>query len=454
MVVAVVFACAAVGVAAIALIVSRVASTHPSLIAREGPQVVPGAPTSPPPPPSRTVVTAASAPAPKPGASRVIAIKALRVIPVVGEPIDHGVVLMRDGKIEAVGRAEDVKIPDGCEVRDFPDGWATPGWVELHAHVGGTDINDMVYPTNPELRTLDTIVPNNPQLVAARQGGVTTMNFIPGSGTNMGGFGTLIKTAGDSVEEMTVRFPGTLKIAQLGNPERRGGDVGLTRMGMNYLLRDRLTAAKEYCDRWTAWEKTKTGDPPAKDERYENFRGLFAHKFPVIVHTVFVNGIEATKRLLHDELGLDVIITHGEFGAFKAADVIVGAGMPVNVGPRLIELERETGKILNICTLWKEAGCKDLSINTDCPVVPADELTTQAAAAVHYGLDEKTALEGLTIVNARNVGMGARLGSLEPGKDADVVVRNGPPLDPRSAVLFVVVNGKPAYEKGKDRRWF
>ena len=387
-------------------------------------------------------------------AKRGLAVRALRVVPVVGEPIDHGVVVMRDGKIEAVGRAADVKIPEGYEVRDFPQGWVTPGWVELHAHVAGTDINDMVYPTNPELRTLDTIVPNNPQLLAARQGGVTTMNFIPGSGTNMSGFGTLIKTAGDTVEEMTIRFPGSLKVAQLGNPERRGGDVGASRMGMNYLLRDRLTEARDYCDRWTRWEKEKKGDAPARDDRYENFRGLFAHRFPVIVHTVFVNGIEATKRILRDEFGLDVIITHGEFGAFKAADVIVGAGLPVNVGPRLIELERETGKILNICTLWKEAGCKDLSINTDCPVVPPEELTTQAACTVHYGLDEKTALEALTIVPARNIGMSARLGSLEAGKDADVVVRNGPPLDPRSAVLFVVVNGKPAYELGKDRRWF
>lgn len=382
-----------------------------------------------------------------------VAITALRVIPVVGEPIERGVILVKDGKIEAVGRAADVKIPAGYEVRDFPDGWATPGWVELHAHVGGTDINDMVYPTNPELRTLDTIVPNNPQLLAARQGGVTTMNFIPGSGTNMSGFGTLIKTAGDTVEEMTIRFPGSLKIAQLGNPERRGGDVGASRMGMNYLIRDRLQAGKEYAESWTAWEKSKSGPPPAKDERLENFRGLFGKLFPVIVHTVFVNGIEATKRIVHDEMGLDTIITHGEFGAFKAADVIVGAGLPVNVGPRLIELERETGKILNICTLWKEAGCKDLSINTDCPVVPADELTTQAACTVHYGLDEKTALEGITIVPARNIGMGARLGSLEPGKDADIVIRNGPPLDLRSAVIFVLINGKPAYEKGKDRRW-
>ncbi len=386
-----------------------------------------------------------------------LAIKALRVIPVVGEPIERGVILVKDGKIEAVGRAEDVKVPAGYEVREFENGWACPGWVELHAHVGAGgmgDLNDMVYPTNPEMRTLDIVVPNNPQLLAARQGGVTTMNFIPGSGTNMGGFGTLIKTAGDTVEEMTIRFPGSLKIAQLGNPERRGGDVGASRMGMNYLLRDRLAAAKGYCDAWCEWLREKKGSPPAKDERYENFRGLFAHEFPVIVHTVFVNGIEATKRVLHDELGLDVIITHGEFGAFKAADVIVGAGLPVNVGPRLIELDRETGKVINICSFWKEAGCKDLSINTDCPVIPPEELTTQASAAVHFGLDEKTALEGLTIVPARNIGMGKRLGSLEAGKDADIVIRNGPPLDPRSAVLFVVINGKPAYEKGKDRRWF
>jgi imidazolonepropionase-like amidohydrolase len=384
---------------------------------------------------------------------RGLAIKVLRVIPVVGEPIDRGVVLVRDGKIEAVGRADAVKIPEGYEVRDFPEGWATPGWVELHAHVGGTDINDMVYPTNPELRTLDTVVPNNPQLLAARQGGVTTMNFIPGSGTNMGGFGTLIKTAGDTVEEMTVRFPGSLKIAQLGNPERRGGDVGSSRMGMNYLLRDRLAEAKQYADLWAKWEKDKSGAAPAKDDRLENFRGLFARRYPVIVHTVYVNGIEATKRIVREEFGLDTIITHGEWGAVKAADVIVGAGMPVNVGPRLVDFDRETGRMVNLCTAWKEAGCKDLSINTDCPVVPADELTTQAAAAVHYGLDEKTAIEALSIVPARNIGMGSRLGSLEPGKDADVVVRDGPPLDPRSAVLFVVVDGKPAYEKGKARRW-
>ena len=131
-----------------------------------------------------------------------MAIRAGRVIPVVGAPIDDGVILIRDGKIEAVGPASKISVPEGYELRHYPNGFVTPGWVELHAHVAGSDLNDMVYPTNPELRNLDNIVPDNFQLRAARAGGVTTMLFIPGSGTNLSGFGTLVKTAGATVEEI------------------------------------------------------------------------------------------------------------------------------------------------------------------------------------------------------------------------------------------------------------
>ncbi len=391
------------------------------------------------------------APPNKPGH---VAIRAGRVLPVVGDPIDDGVVLVKNGRIEAVGPASEIAIPEGYELRHYPTGWVTPGWVELHAHVAGTDLNDMVYPTNPELRNLDTIVPDNYQLRAARAGGVTTMLFIPGSGTNLSGFGTLVKTAGATVEEMTVRFPGAMKIAQLGNPERRAGDVGRSRMGMNHLIRARLEEARRYAESWANADPEKGGELPQKDERLENFRGLFAHEFPVIVHTVWVNGVEATKRILHDEMGLDLIITHATFDSYKAADVINEAGLAVNVGPRLIHYEQETGRVLGIPTLWKEAGCENLSLNTDCPVVPAEELTTQASMSVRYGLDETTALEGLSIVPARQVGMGHRLGSLEVGKDADIVVRTGPPLDPRSSVELVLVNGKNVYDTTTDRRLF
>lgn len=403
----------------------------------------------------------APAPAPKRPAparpGRIVgppmAITALRIVPVVGEPIDHGVILVKGGVIEAIGKASDVKIPDGYVVKDFPKGWVTPGWVDLHCHVAGTDWNDMVYPTNPELRNLDAIVPDNWQLQCARAGGVTTALFLPGSGTNLSGFGTLVKTAGKTVQEMLIRFPGAMKIAQLGNPERRGGDVGATRMGMNYLLRERLAEAKRYAESWEQDAADSGKPPPKKDERLENFRGLFRHDFPVIVHTVWVNGIEATKRLLKDELGLDVIITHATFDSYKAADVIVGAKLPVNVGPRMIHYERETGRILGLSAVWKEAGA-DLSINTDCPVIPPEELTTQASVSVHFGLDEKSAIEALSIRPAIQVGIGDRVGSLEVGKDADIVVRDGPPLDLRSAVLYVVVDGKPAYDITKDKRWF
>ncbi len=383
-----------------------------------------------------------------------VAIRAQRVLPVVGDAIDDGVILVRDGKIERVGKATEIKIPADYELHEYPEGWVTPGWVELHAHVAGTDLNDMVYPTNPELRNLDTIVPENLQLQAARAGGVTTMLFIPGSGTNMSGFGTLVKTAGKTVEDMTIRFPGALKIAQLGNPERRAGDVGRSRMGMNYLIRERMKEARDYADKWRKWEQEKVGEKPQRDERLENFRGLFAQDFPVIVHTVWVNGVEATKRILKDEMGLDVIITHATFDSYKAADVIVEGGLPVNIGPRLIHYERETGRVLGIPKLWQDAGCEDLSLNTDCPVVPAEELTTQATMSVRFGLDEKAALEALSIIPARQVGMADRLGSLEVGKDADIVVRTGPPLDPRSAVLLVLVNGKNVYDVRVDRRLF
>jgi imidazolonepropionase-like amidohydrolase len=383
-----------------------------------------------------------------------MAIRAGRVIPVVGAPIDDGIILIRDGKIEAVGPASKISVPKGYALRHYPNGFVTPGWVELHAHVAGSDLNDMVYPTNPELRNLDNIVPDNFQLRAARAGGVTTMLFIPGSGTNLSGFGTLVKTAGATVEEMTVQFPGAMKIAQLGNPERNSGDVGKSTMGMNHLIRARLQEAKRYAESWQRWDQEQAGEPPQRDERLENFRGLFAHQFPVIVHTVWVNGVEATKRILHDEMGLDLIVTHATFDSYKAADVLNEAGLAINVGPRLIHYERETGRILGIPQLWKEAGCENLSLNTDCPVVPAEELTTQGSMAVRFGLDETVALEALSIVPARQVGMADRLGSLEPGKDADIVVRDGPPLDIRSAVLLTLVNGKNVYDVAIDRRLF
>ena len=157
--------------------------------------------------------------------SPAYAFTAAKILPVIGDPITNGVILTLNSKIIAIGPASEIDIPDNYQVIDLGRHWILPGLVDLHCHVAGAGLNDTVHATNPEMRTLDQIDIDNERLKTAVAGGVTSVLFIPGSGSNMGGFGTLTKTAGSSPEEALIRFPGSLKIAQAGNPERRSGDM-------------------------------------------------------------------------------------------------------------------------------------------------------------------------------------------------------------------------------------
>ena len=161
----------------------------------------------------------------KPAAGK-FAIVGGKALTMTGATLNGAVILVADGKIEEIiaEPAADYQVPEGYTRLDARERWVLPGFVDLHSHIGGSDLNDMVYPTNPGFRVLDNIIPNNPRMRKAIAGGVTTVCFIPGSGTNMSGWGALIKTHGATVDEILVRFPGALKIAQGGNPERRGGD--------------------------------------------------------------------------------------------------------------------------------------------------------------------------------------------------------------------------------------
>jgi len=159
--------------------------------------------------------------------------------------VDNGVVLVKDGKIEAVGRASELEIPAGYELVDVGERWLSPGMVELHSHEAGlpifsriNDINDTVYLANPGMRASTAVKPGNRQLKMALAGGVTTVLYIPGSGSNIGGQGVLVKTAFDKYEEKLVRDPGALKIAQWGNPE--GWTVGVDMTFEKWNTRDTL----------------------------------------------------------------------------------------------------------------------------------------------------------------------------------------------------------------------
>jgi imidazolonepropionase-like amidohydrolase len=384
-----------------------------------------------------------------------LAIHVGKIITCAGKPIVNGTILVSNGKIEAVGPRSEIKVPADYTVIDHGDKFAMPGLVEVHSHVGGSgDINEMVYQTNPELRVLDVIKPNNEQLKLACAGGVTTTNFIPGSGTNMGGWGALIKTGPGTLEEVLVRNPGVLKIAQAGNPERQGGEVGSGRMGMNHVIREQLRIGQGYVKDWDDWAAGRRSTKPTLNLRLEYFKPLFHREIPILVHTQGYQVIQSTLRILHDEFGLKVIIGHACFDSYRLAEETKARGIPVMSGPRIFRYDTETGQIIGIVAEYARRGYKSLGVNTDAPVVPQEELFFQATMAVRFGWNEEDAIRGLTIEPAKALMIDKRVGSLEVGKDADILITTGAIIDPRCYVTQVLIDGKIAYDVKKDKRRF
>lgn len=388
--------------------------------------------------------------APKPN----LAIKVGKIITCAGEPIVGGLILVSNGKIEALGPARDLKIPDGYEVVDQGDKFAMPGLVEVHCHTGGSgDLNEMVYQTNPDLRVLDQVIPYNDQLKVAVAGGVTTVCYIPGSGTNMGGWGTILKTGPGTLDEVVVRSPGVLKIAQWGNPERRDGTLGSGRMGMNWVIRLQLEEGRKYVQKWDDYESGKSTDKPEVDLKLEYFKPLFHREIPILVHTQGYAGIQSSLSMLHDHFKLKMIVGHGCFEGYLIADEIRKRGIPVMAGPREFRLNPDDGQVHGMAAEYHNRGITWLGLNTDSPVIPQEELAFQASMAVRLGWnDEKQAIEGLTIQPARALMIDERVGSLEVGKDADIVIGTGSILDPRAHVVQVLIDGRIVYDTAKEPR--
>ncbi|MCE9595352.1 MAG: amidohydrolase family protein [Planctomycetes bacterium] len=374
--------------------------------------------------------------------------------------IDHGVVLVRNGKIESVGARATTEIPDGVRVIDVGDRWVMPGMVDLHSHVAGPDVdlNDMVFQCNPELRASSVVVPSNRLLDRGLASGVTTVLFIPGSGTNVGGQGILLKTSPSTFEAMRVRDPGSLKIAQGDNPMRWG--YGMGRGLMNHHIRDTVARGEAYAKAWTSYEKGE-GSLPEKQLDLEPFRDLFAHRTQISTHTQIYRLVLSTITMLKGEFGLDVYIDHGEWAGYLAAPLAVKLGVAAIIGPREIDtpsarLPNTDGKIVSVSAEYQKRGPMQVGFNTDAPVVPQEELFLQATMGVRYGFenDAMEAVRGLTIVPAHTAGIDDRVGSLEPGKDADLVVITGDPTDPRSFVELVFVEGRVVYDVATDGRRF
>lgn len=404
--------------------------------------------------------------------SNRLALRAAKILTAADEGpavIDNGVVLIKGSRIEAIGTASEVTIPDDYELVDCGANWLMPGMVELHNHTSSgylpfpSDLNDTVYLTNPGLSVACSVRPGNMLLKRGVASGVTTVLYIPGSGSNIGGGGVLLKIGLDEYEDMVVRDPGSMKLAQSGNPE--GWTVGVGRSMMNWNTRNTFLRGKNYYEAWKAFEEGR-GPEPKKDIQFEIFRDLFSKKTQVSTHTQMYQVVMETITMVRRELGLDVYIDHGSFDGYRTAPEAQAAGVPAILGPRMVSLHYtnfidQDGAIVGMAAGYQAGGHTSIGFNTDCVdngrflTPPQEELQLQAGMSLRYGLDNSNleGLRGLTIIPARAAGLGDRLGSLEVGKDADIVVISGDPADPRCAVDRVYTNGQVVYDATQQRYW-
>ena len=223
---------------------------------------------------------------------------------------------------------------------------------------------------------------------------------------------------------------------------------------MNHVIRQQLRQGMLYVREWDAWEAGRRERKPPFNLRLEYFKPLFHREIPVVVHTQAYQVIQSTLRILHDEMNLRVVIDHGTFDSYKLSKEIIKRNIPVMAGPRGFRLQPENGQIVGIAAEYYKRGVENLGVNTDAPVIPQEELFFQASVAVRYGWTEERAIRGLTIEPAKALMIDDRVGSLEVGKDADIVITTGSILDPRNFVTLVLIDGGIAYDIKKDRRRF
>lgn len=385
------------------------------------------------------------------------------VVPVSQEPIENGVVLVRDGVIEAVGGADDVRVPDNVTVVDAAGKWVLPGFIESHGHVGiheeangpaGDDTNEMTTPNTAAVRAIDAINIDDEGFRDALSGGVTSVVVKPGSGNPIGGQTVAIKTwGGRIIDEQVIREAVSVKSALGENPKRVYGgknQTPSTRLGVAMIIREAFVAAQNYR---TQRENAKLeGKPFDRDLAKETLVRVLDGELAWDQHTHRHDDI-ATALRLADEFGYRLVVNHGT-EAHKIADVLAERDVPVIFGPMFTsrsKVELRDRAIANLATL-AAAGVR-VAITTDHPVVPINFLVYQAALAVKDGLPRQTALEALTVNPAAFLRLDDRVGSLTAGLDGDVVIWSGDPLDVNSRAERVFIGGAEVYrwEDGAGR---
>ena len=356
-------------------------------------------------------------------------------------------ILIDGGKIVKIGKGLSA---DGAEVIDATGLHVYPGFVEAHCHIGldgygigyeGHDYNELNDPVTPQVQAIDGINPFDPCMKMAAKAGVTCFATGPGSSNSIGGTFAAIKPVGTRVDNMIVKFPIAMKCAFGENPKRCYQKQGISsRMTNAAKIREALNKAKVYKAKIEA-----AGDDasklPAYDQQSEALIPVLNHEIPLKAHAHQANDIFTAIRIAK-EFGVGLTLEHVTEG-HMIVDELAKENLPLAVGPTFghaskFELQNKTWETPGILA---KAGCH-VSIITDAPVTPLHYLPLCAGLAIKAGMDEYEALRAVTINPAEHIGIADRVGSLEEGKDADVVIVDGCPFDVTGVIKHVLINGE------------
>ncbi len=383
----------------------------------------------------------------------MLIIKGGNIHTMAGKDLEPGDIAIENSKIVSIGEKIEAKSTD--EMYDASGKWVMPGIVDAHCHIGmwedsigfeGADGNEATDPSTPHLRAIDAINPEDTSFREAREHGITSVVTGPGSANVIGGQFAALKTYGRCVDEMIIKAPAALKGAFGENPKRvyhEQKKSPSTRMATAAIMRENFIAAQEYARKLE--KASKEGkDVPDRSLKMEAILMVLNGTIPMKVHAHRADDILTALRIAK-EFNIQITLDHCTEGHL-ITDLLKENDARIIIGPHFTERSKVELKNLSFkaAGILEKAGLK-FAMMTDHPVIPIQYITVCAALAVREGLSEETALRAITINAAELTGIADQVGSLEPGKDADIAVFSGNPLDFRTKAEAVFINGKRIY---------
>lgn len=379
----------------------------------------------------------------------MLVIKGAKIYTSANGVIEKGDILIEGSKIKEVSPLINI---DNCEVIDGEGLVAIPGIVDAHSHIGGfgsdmsdQDLNEMTKNATPEIEAVYSIDTESPMFKRVMESGITTSAIAPGSGNVIGGLVCAVKSHGHSIEDMCIKNPVALKMALGGNPKGVYGkrnQLPMTRMGIASVIRENLNKGKEYLAK-----KEKGKDIPV-DMGLENICRVLKKEIPLKVHCEQFDML--TTLRIAEEFDIDFTLDHA-WGASDFYDDISQARHCKGVifGPiGVMLLPGECGKVDIYSLIELDKRGVTCAIMTDGPIMNPDLIVAQGGEVVRFGGDVERVINMLTINPAKILGIDNRVGSIEPGKDADIVLFKGmPTVDTRATVQHTIINGEVVYSR-------